>query len=65
MNGLKLSALDTIAHNFDLYRYVKQIKNFEQQQHFLSNMHQNLISALGYVNMQLNIKFHSIPSVSF
>ena len=39
MAVLKYSALGTIARNFDLYRCVKTIENFKQQQNLLSDMH--------------------------
>ena len=45
---LKLFVLDTIALNFVGYHCVKEIKNFELQQNFLSNMHQTLISTKLY-----------------
>ena len=56
--------MDTIARNFFLYHYVKEIENFESQQNLLRDMHQNLIR-LVYIKMQLIIKLHAILSISF
>ena len=61
MIGLKKFVLGAITHNFVIYRYVKEIENFEQQRNFLIDMQLNLAPV--YVKMQLNIKFHAIPSL--
>ena len=53
--------LCTIAHNFVLHHYVKEIKNFEQQ-NFLSDMHQNLNSTKLY---QDEYKVSSIAAYYF
>ena len=44
MFGLKYIVLGKIARNFILYHCVKEIRNFEQQRNFLSNIHQNVLS---------------------
>ena len=48
MIGLKEFVKGTIACNFVLYYSVKEIKNIEQHQNFLSDMHQNLIRTKSY-----------------
>ena len=47
-----------------LYRYVKNIENFERQWNFLSDICQNLIST-NYVQIELNLKFYEILPISF
>ena len=59
MIGLMIGTVGTIAHNFVQYHIVKEIKNFEHHQNFLSDMHHNLIIT-SFIKMQLNIKFHAI-----
>ena len=64
MIDLQQLSLGTIARKFVLYRCIKEIEIFEQQWNLLSDICQNLITSI-YVKVQLNVKFHAIPSISF
>ena len=64
MIDLKQSVLGTFEQYFVLYRAGKEIENFGQQRNLLSNIHQHLIS-ISLCKMKLNIKFYSIPFISF
>ena len=55
---LKIIRKDTIALNFVLYHCIKEIKNIEERQNFMNDMHQN------HIKVQLNIKFHQFPHIS-
>ena len=47
-----------------IYRYVKNIENFERQRNFLSDIHQNLIST-NYVQIEQNLKVYEILFIIF
>ena len=61
------SSLIELDRNFVytfIYRYVKNIENFERQRNFLSDIHKNLIST-NYVQIEQNLKVYEILSISF